>query len=79
MAKACAYCYSGEEHDDCVNQIGKPDTSLETFWEAREYIEGMQEYFSDEYGDEDDRVRQTAHIWVLLNDACTKIHGQGVG
>lgn len=53
--------------------------SLNDFKEAREYVEGIQTYFSETFGDEDDRGRQCAHLWVLLDESCKLLHGRGMG
>jgi hypothetical protein len=50
------------------------DTSLEVFWEVREYVEAMQIHASD--ASDDEGVRQLAVIWCLLNDSCNAIHGK---
>lgn len=59
--------------------IPKLPPQLEEFCEVREYVEGMQTYFSEFHGDDDDRVRQTAYIWCMLNDCCEILYGRSLG
>lgn len=62
----------GAEHDG-------PDVQIETFWNAREILEGLQsELCSSEEGDEKYGA-DLALVWVLVNDCCKLIHGEGVG
>lgn len=61
------------------NTPATPDVELETFWSAREILEGLQiELCNDENGDEV-YGSDLAHVWVLVNDCCKVIHDQGVG
>jgi hypothetical protein len=56
------------------NTPDTPDVELETFWSAREILEGLQIDLDEEtYG------ADLALVWCLVNDSCKAIHGQGVG
>lgn len=85
FAVAASRRYAGEcdrlyvlwnEEGRIIERKPVPGVEVEAFNEARDIVENMQTFFSDKYGDEDDRVRQMVHVWCLLNACKTRIHGK---